>query len=130
MFSKKYAVLVFVIVLVAALSVACGGGASSNNTGSGGGSAVNVTVTGSEFKFDPSTINAAPGQTVNVTYKNAGSVQHTFVIKEANNFKLTADPGQTVTGSFTAPTTAGSYTYFCDVAGHEDAGMKGTLVVK
>ncbi len=129
MFNRKFAVLAFVIVAVAALTVACGGGAGSNNTGAGGGSAVNVTVTGSEFKYDPSTITAAPGQTVNVTFKNAGSVQHTFVIKEANNFKLTADPGQTVTGSFTAP-AAGTYTFFCDVAGHEDAGMKGTLTVK
>ncbi len=128
MFNKKFAVLVFVIVLVAALSVACGG-ASSNNTGGSGGSAVNVTVTASEFKFDPSTITAAAGQTVNVTLNNTGSVQHTFVIKEANNFKLTADPGKTASGSFTAP-AAGTYTFFCDVPGHEDAGMKGTLTVK
>ncbi len=125
--SKRLAVLVFVIIAIAALVAACGGGGGSSS--GGGSNAQTITVTATEFKFDPSTINAAPGQTVNVTFKNAGTVQHTFVIKEAN-VKLTADPGQTVTGSFTAPSTAGSYTYFCDVPGHEDAGMKGTLTVK
>ncbi len=129
MLNRKFGLLVVALVALSALIAACGGSTSSN-TNSGAPGAVNVTVTATEFKFDPATIDAAPGQTVNVTFKNAGTVQHTFVIKEANNFKLTADPGQTVTGSFTAPSTAGNYTYFCDVPGHEQAGMKGTLAVK
>ncbi len=126
MFSRKFAVLIFVIVAVAALTVACGGGSTNSNTG--GGSAANVSVTASEFKFDPATITVKAGQTVNVSLKNTGSVKHTFVVKEAN-FTLAADPGQTATGSFTAP-AAGTYTFYCDVPGHEDAGMKGTLTVQ
>ncbi len=127
MFSRKFALRVAALVVLGGLVAACGGGGGSSS--GGGSNAMSVTVTATEFKFDPATITASAGQSVNVTFKNAGTVQHTFVIKEANNFKLTADPGQTVTGTFTAP-AAGTYTYFCDVPGHEDAGMKGTLTVK
>lgn len=114
------------LAAIALLSVACGGGASTS--GGGGGNAVNVTVTMTEFKFDPATINAAPGQTVNVTMVNKGSIKHTFVIPDVK-VTFSADPGQTVTKSFTAP-AAGTYKIECDEAGHKEAGMVGSLVVK
>jgi uncharacterized cupredoxin-like copper-binding protein len=83
------------------------------------------------------------GQTVNVTLKNNGSVDHTWVVlKQGVNdttssqfsadqalFTVKAAAGQTGTGSFTAP-AAGQYEIICDVPGHLDAGMKGTLTVK
>ena len=37
--------------------------------------------------------------------------------------------GQMATLEFT-PTKPGTYEFFCTVAGHKEAGMKGTLVVK
>lgn len=114
------------LAAIALVSVACGGGASTS--GGGGGNAVNVTVTMTEFKFDPATINAAPGQTVNVTMVNKGSIKHTFVIPDVK-VTFSADPGQTVTKSFTAP-AAGTYKIECDEAGHKEAGMVGSLVVK
>lgn len=126
MLSKKLAVLVFVIVALAALIAACGPGASSG--GGGGGGDVNVTINATEFKYDPNTITAAPGQKVNVTLVNKGTVKHTFVLTEAN-VNISADAGQSATGSFTAP-AAGTYTFFCDQPGHKDAGMTGTLTVK
>ncbi len=128
MFEKRSVMLIVALLVVATLVVACGGGGGSSS-GGGGGNALNVTVTGTEFKFDPATITASPGQTINLTFKNAGTVRHTFVIKEAN-VNVGADAGQTATATFKAPSTAGTYTYFCDVPGHEEAGMKGTLTVK
>lgn len=41
-----------------------------------------------------------------------------------------AGPGQTVEVSFTAPSTPGRYPFVCTFAGHYQAGMKGTLIVK
>ena len=125
--SKRTIILLAVIALAALALAACGGGASTGS--SSGGSALNVTVNATEFKFDPATINATPGQTINLTVKNVGSVQHTFVLKEAN-VSLTIDPGKTATQTFTAPATAGTYQYECDIAGHKEAGMVGQLVVK
>lgn len=41
-----------------------------------------------------------------------------------------AGPGETMEVTFTAPAKPGSYPYLCTFAGHYQAGMKGTLVVK
>jgi azurin len=41
-----------------------------------------------------------------------------------------AGPGQTVEVTFTAPAKPGSYPFVCTFAGHFQAGMKGTLIVK
>lgn len=126
--SRRSIVLFGAIALVALLLAACGGGASGGSAGSGG-NAQNVTVSASEFKFDPATINATAGQTINLTVKNTGSVQHTWALSEAK-VKLTVDPGKTVTQTFTAPSKAGTYAFECDVPGHKEAGMVGQLVVK
>ncbi len=117
------------IALMAVALTACGGGASTGSSTSGGSQPLNVTVNASEFKFDPATINAAPGQTINLTVKNIGTTQHTFVLN-ASNVKLTIDPGKSVNQTFQAPTAAGQYQYECDIAGHKEAGMVGQLVVK
>jgi uncharacterized cupredoxin-like copper-binding protein len=48
---------------------------------------------------------------------------------DALNVKLEhVQPGQTATVSFTS-TAAGTSEYYCDVPGHKDAAMKGTLTV-
>jgi plastocyanin len=124
--SRRTIVLLVAISLVAVLLAGCGGGASS---GGGGTAPLTVTVTTNEFKYDPAVINATPGQTVNLTVKNIGSVQHTFVLANAN-VKITVDPGKSVTQTFTAPAVAGTFTFECDVAGHKEAGMVGQLIVK
>lgn len=41
-----------------------------------------------------------------------------------------AGPGEAVQVTFTAPKKPGKYPYICTFAGHYQAGMKGTLVVK
>ena len=114
--SRRTMFLVVAVALVAVALAACGG------------TPLAVTLTTTEFKFDPATITAAPGQTINLTLKNTGSVAHTFVLAAAN-VKVTVDPGKTATQTFTAP-AAGSYDFTCDIAGHKDAGMTGKLVVK
>lgn len=123
---QRTLILCAVLALMAASLAACGGGAGSVP---GGGTALDVTVSANEFKFDPATINATPGQTINLTLRNTGSIQHTWVVSRTN-IKITADPGKTVTQTFTAPTAAGTYEIMCDIAGHKEAGMVGQLIVK
>lgn len=120
---RKFVLFVGLLIAVTAVLAACGGG------GGGGAGAVTVSVEGSEFAYQPADISAKPGQKVTINFKNVGTVEHTFVIKDLN-FKLTAQPGQTVTGTFTAPSTPGTYEIHCDVAGHTEAGMQGKLVVQ
>jgi plastocyanin len=124
----KRTILAMTLIVLSALGLtACGGGASAG--GSSSASAVNITVTATEFKFDPATINAAPGQTINLTFTNKGSIQHTWVLPAAN-VKFTVDAGKSDTKTFTAPTAPGTYPIDCDIAGHKEAGMTGQLIVK
>lgn len=121
-----YKFLVLAVLMVSVVLVgACGPGG-----GAGGGAATGQTISveGGEFFYKPVDINAKPGEPIKVNFKNTGTVEHTFVIKDIN-FKLTAMPGQTVSGVFTAPTTAGTHEIHCDVPGHTEAGMIGKLTV-
>lgn len=88
--------------------------------------ALSVNMASANFSFSPKTIEAKPGQQVDITFtSNEGF--HTIVI-DAVNFKQTVESGETV--SFTAPTAPGSYPYYCDVGSHRMKGMEGTLIVK
>lgn len=118
--------LILLMVLSAILVVAvaaCGpGGGSAPPSGQ------TINVQGGEFFYDPVDITAKPGEAINVNFKNSGTVEHTFVIKGLD-FKIVAQPGQTKSAVFTAPTTAGTFEIHCDVPGHTEAGMVGKLTV-
>ena len=84
-----------------------------------------LDMSSGNFFFKPNTISAAPGQTVNVrVVSNDG--YHTFVIEGVVNQTVRADG----TISFTAPTTPGTYPFYCDVGTHQSLGMSGTLFVE
>ena len=124
---RRSLIFVAALAVIALAVVACGGGASSGGS-TGGGTPLDVTVNLSEFKFDPATVNANAGQTVNLTVVNKGSVVHTWVLAAAN-VKMSVDPGKSATKTFTAP-AAGTYDIVCDEAGHKEAGMVGKFIVK
>lgn len=113
-----------------AVSVANGGGGGGGGTGSaggGGGGAATLEVDATEFAFDPSALAVAENGKIVLT--NSGSVQHDIAVKEDDSFTMDlVDPGATgeLDLSGLAP---GEYNVYCTVAGHEAAGMKGTLTV-
>ena len=121
----RYAFLIVMVPLMALALAACGGGSANGGTAS----PLNVSMTATEFKYDPNVISASPGQTINLTVKNIGTVQHTWVLDQAH-VTLTIDPGKTATTTLTAPATPGTYQFYCDVPGHKEAGMVGQLIVK
>lgn len=81
-----------------------------------------LTLSAGNFFFQPSSLSAESGK-VSVTVSQNSGV-HTFVIDElpvkeslvtGKTFNFAADPG--------------TYEYYCDVPGHRDQGMAGTLTV-
>jgi plastocyanin len=110
-------------VVLAALLTACGG---SDDAASGCTPSVDEITVGAQddLKFDAATYNADAG-CIGVTYENTGSVAHTLLIKETSGFKLSV--GDTDTG--TVELSEGTYVLYCDIAGHEAAGMQADLVV-
>lgn len=86
-----------------------------------------VVTAGPGFKFGQPQATAPPGKVV-IEYVNADTQAHTFVIDGVPGFKLeVGSEGQKDKGE--ADLEPGTFTYFCDVPGHRQGGMEGTLTV-
>lgn len=117
-----------------------------------------LAITGTEFKFSPNQITVKVGQPVTIVYKDGGSVDHELEVDSmpASNVSLDlsqsgkipedeqdeamgdaarnqvheyAAAGGTAVVTFT-PTQAGTYNFACNLPGHKEAGMTGTIVVQ
>ncbi len=71
---------------------------------------------------------------VAVTLDNLGNSEHNFRIDDAagDDVKVAAPGGETNTGElllFGRPGNGQEYVYYCDIPGHREAGMEGTLIV-
>ena len=86
------------------------------------------TVTGSNYAFAPKTLSVNKGDTVKITFTNAGGM-HDFVIDEFNVKTERLESGDSTTVTFVADKT-GSFQYYCSVGKHRSMGMWGTLTVK
>jgi plastocyanin len=142
----KRASTVLAVAGVAALGLAaCGGGSDNNDStaaatppatstgpaAGGGGSTVNIsTPTGSDLAFEQSNVSAKSGR-VTVDFNNQQATPHDVVIQDSSGSDLgKTDLISNATANTTVDLQPGTYTFFCDVPGHEQAGMKGTLTVK
>ena len=83
-------------------------------------------VDGTAFQFTKATAKAGK---VTFDMPNKSALQHNIALKPPGKG---AGPivGKGGDSKFTATLKPGTYTYFCEVPGHEQAGMKGTLTVK
>lgn len=130
-------VLLSIGLLAATLAVTACSGAANARSGNDGPSSdatasQTVTVTARDtMRFEPSTITVQAGQPVQLTLVNAGKMPHDFTLREgvAKRVKIDADPGKSASGTFTID-RPGTYTFICDVAGHDAAGMKGTITAQ
>ena len=137
MFKKLFAVLA-----VALLLTACGGSAQP---------ATEITLDATDFAYSPLSVTVPVGEPVMLTLKNSGVVEHDFVIEKIdasidmvqdsgsdahhthgsqNNYDLhfSTQPGEMSVIQFTV-SEPGTYTFFCSVQGHKEAGMVGELIV-
>jgi plastocyanin len=141
----RKAATIFVAGAMAAFGVAACGSSSNNNdttaasttstgaatTPTGTSSTIDITAAADgSFKFDQSNLTAKAG-TATVNFDNPASLSHDVVLDDSSG----AEVGRTdlisqSKASFTATLKPGTYTFFCDVPGHEQAGMKGTITVK
>ena len=153
---KKFAALLALAFASLAL-VACGGGSddSSSTTATNGGgessaestTGGNANSTGGGASGGGSTVSfeADPGGNLAYTTTSASAKAGKVTIDFNNPQELTHDvkiedsSGEEVGGteliaggsdSATVNLKPGTYTFFCSVPGHREAGMEGTLTVK
>ena len=86
-----------------------------------------IEVTATDFAFDPGDITVEAGEDLAIVLTSE-DLLHDFTIDELDAH-VAADRGETAEGGLTAE-EAGTYTYYCSVPGHREAGMEGTLTVE
>jgi len=100
-----------------------GGGA-----GAGAAAGTPFKITAADLSFTPKE-QAIPAGPVAVTYVNTGALTHTLVLEGEGSWnKLSDEPGKTLSETWNAK--PGTYTFFCDVPGHRQAGMETKVTVK
>ncbi len=82
-----------------------------------------------DIAFDPTemTIDAAD-LPVTIRMENTGAALHNFKIEELD-IDVDAFPNETVDIVIPAGTAPGTYEFVCNVPGHTEAGMVGTLII-
>jgi len=91
------------------------------------GAAQTATIHLSEFALTPATLEIASGGTI--TVHNDGAAPHNLAIEGTDLISPMLNGGESANLSL-AGLAPGTYAIICQVVGHSDAGMKGTLVVK
>lgn len=89
--------------------------------------AAEVSVSATEFSFEPSRVEVASDSGFNLTLDNRGTLVHDLVVRGIG-LHLAAEPGESASVGVPG-LPAGEYEFFCSVPGHADAGMTGVLVV-
>ena len=138
----------FLVILISLIIVACG---STEPTPL---PTLSLSLLATDIAYDQDRLEVMAGQPVKIMLSNEGALEHDFSIMEipyvgdvmaeeteeemAHDMNaMEVDPevhvaapvGGRSSVEFT-PTTPGEYEFFCTVAGHKEAGMKGTLVVQ
>ena len=101
------------------------GGSAAGEGGGGGATSVTVTVT--EFKFSPNSLSiSTEGGTIKIV--NSGTAAHNLSIPQLGLKSEDVQPG--ATGELkVGKNAAGSYEVLCEIPGHADSGMTGTISV-
>ena len=125
------------LILILLFLAACGDASADNNT-------VQLTVAGNDtLSFTPDLMTVSTDSNIALTFKNAGNLDHNFILTNEAVDLLTVSQtdaiagvqsetltgGETATLRFVAP-EIGRYRYVCVVPGHAASGMVGDLVVE
>lgn len=87
-----------------------------------------VMVTAVDIAFEETELTIPADTDVTVTLTNEGVLQHNWVVEELEIGTELLNGGES--GSVVVNAPAGEYEYICDVPGHKEAGMVGTLTVE
>ncbi|MBK5219425.1 MAG: cupredoxin domain-containing protein [Thermoleophilia bacterium] len=105
------------------------GGSEAGGEAAGPGGTIELAADESALAYDTDSLESSAGE-VTIDFTNPSSIGHDVAI-EKDGEEITAT--EVITqgeDSATAELEPGSYTFFCSVPGHREAGMEGTLTVR
>jgi plastocyanin len=128
--SRTRAGLAGALVVGGLVLAGCGGDDGGSADGGDGGAPADVVVHGNDaLQFDKESYTARTGTNV-IELVNDGAQAHTLLFDDdAVDFDKLGVTGQGDTDSGSVDLDPGTYTIYCDIAGHRAAGMEATLVV-
>ncbi len=88
-----------------------------------------ISISASEYSFNPLSLSLNKGEKVRLTVTNNGRMQHDLVIEELNLGTEMLTRGESGVIEFTVP-ESGELTYFCSVSNHRALGMEGKITIK
>jgi plastocyanin len=145
----KKASALFVLILASVALVACGSSSNSSSTtteaapsneattggsagSGGGGETIDIEADpGGELAYTTKSLTAKAGN-VTIDFKNPQALMHDVAVEDSSGkvigkTELVAEASSTASLENLKP---GTYTFFCTVPGHREAGMEGTMTVK
>jgi plastocyanin len=97
--------------------------------GGGGGHNLKLSADKTQLKYDTSTLSASAGK-VTITMTNPSALPHDVAITGNGvnvKGKVVTNGGKSIVSTNLKP---GTYTFYCSVDAHRQAGMEGKLTVK
>lgn len=114
------------LLAVAALVLAACTGGGAGGTTDPATAKNTVTVVAGDMFFEPAELSIGAGS-IAIELVNDGAIVHNLVIEQTGTKVVEAQGGASNTGTVTLE--PGTYTFYCDIPGHRQAGMEGTLEV-
>ena len=116
------------VAVGAVVLTGCGGDDAAGG-GTDNAKPADVVARGDDaLQFDQKQYSAAAGSVV-IELVNDGLQPHTLLFEKVSGFKKLSVTGKGDTDRGTANLEPGTYTIYCDVAGHRSAGMEAKLVI-
>ena len=104
--------------------------ATESSTSAAGGATVSFAADPSQLAYTETDVSAKAGDDT-IEFDNPSTTGHDVVIEDQSGKEIArTDVITDSTTSTTADLKAGTYTFYCSVPGHREAGMEGTLNVK
>lgn len=86
-----------------------------------------ITIVSFDIYFEPADFTVSADTPTTIILPNEGAAPHNFAIDELD-ISVDLAPGETKEVVIDAP--AGEYEFYCNVPGHREAGMVGTMTVE
>lgn len=124
---RQLALLTGAVALSVVLGACGDDGPATASSAAPGTPGTNLSVIAEDIRLSEPVYRSEAGP-MTITYRNDGAIQHTLRIEGVDGFGLDV-PANGDVDEGAVELEAGTYTLYCDVAGHREAGMEATLEV-